>query len=97
MMFYSYQHCVSVVSGWRNHHKMQHLLSSKIETKKQHLLEKFDKLSKENSSSVRDLVTLAAQIIHPQPEDPSPRGYWSNPEDQVEHNGYNKNSYSAYL
>ncbi len=78
-----YQHCVAVVAEWRNHHKMQHLLKSQNETRKQHLLEKFDKLSKENSNSVRDLVTLAAQIVRPQPEDANTRGYWSNPEEQV--------------
>lgn len=61
---------------------MQHLLSSKIDSKKQRL-GKFNTLSKENSSSVRDLVTLAAQIVCPQPDDPGARGYWSNPEDQV--------------
>ena len=54
--------------------------------KHQHMLKKFDKLSRQNSNSVRDLVTLAAQIVHPCPEegDPAFRGYWSNPEeDQV--------------
>ena len=39
--------------------------------------------SEENSNSVRDLVTLAAQIVQPQPEEGDIRGYWSNPEDQV--------------
>jgi hypothetical protein len=63
---------------------MHHLLISHKEekTKHQHMLEKFDKLSKQNSSSVRDLVTLAAQIVNPPPEGYL-RGYWSNPEDQV--------------
>lgn len=54
------------------------------DNKHQRRLEKFDKLSKQNSNSVRDLVTLAAQIVSLQPEEESGvRGYWSNPEDQV--------------
>lgn len=63
---------------------MHHLVSSNgEETKKQqHMLEKFDKLTRQHSNSVRDLVTLAAQIVRPQPEGDL-RGYWSNPEDQV--------------
>ena len=46
---------------------------------------KFDQLCKKNSSSVRDLVTLAAQIPVSQPEEEEEDGggYWSNPEDQV--------------
>ena len=64
---------------------MHHLLSSRKEekSKHQHMLEKFDKLSRQNSNSVHDLVTLAAQIVHPPPEGGYQRGYWSNPEDQV--------------
>lgn len=71
------------MAGWQKSEKMHHLLSHGEEKRKhQHMLEKFDKLSKQNSNSVRDLVTLAAQIVHPQPEGDL-RGYWSNPEDQV--------------
>lgn len=67
---------------------MHHLLSNDGEEngKRQHMLEKFDKLLKQNSNSVRDLVTLAAQIVRPQPEEGDLRGYWSNPEDQVTRN-----------
>lgn len=64
---------------------MHRLLNPQNEDNKhQRRLEKFDKLSKKNSNSVRDLVTLAAQIVSLQPEEESGvRGYWSNPEDQV--------------
>lgn len=64
---------------------MHRLLNPQNEDNKhQRRLEKFDKLSKQNSNSVRDLVTLAAQIVSLQPEEESGvRGYWSNPEDQV--------------
>ena len=76
-----------MVSNWKKHDKIHRLLNSPTEekSKHQHMLEKFDKLSKKNSSSVRDLVTLAAQIVHPQPEleEGNFCGYWSNPEDQV--------------
>ena len=74
---------MTIVAGWHKKEKMQHLLSvnSAENRDHQHLLEKFDKISKQNSNSVRNLVTLAAQIVQPQPEDYF--GYWSNPEDQV--------------
>lgn len=78
-----YEHCVTIVAGWQKKEKMQHLLSvnSAENRDHQHLLEKFDRISKQNSNSVRNLVTLAAQIVQPQPEDYF--GYWSNPEDQM--------------
>lgn len=83
MQSLGYQHCTAVVAGWQKDQKMNRLLSTQNEDNRKHMLEKFDKLSKQNSNSVRDLVRLAAQISHPQPEDSGVRGYWSNPEDQV--------------
>lgn len=79
-----YHHCVPIVASWWKCDKMHHLLGNNSEEKRKqrHMLEKFDKLSKQNSNSVRDLVTLAAQIVRPQPEEDL-RGYWSNPEDQI--------------
>lgn len=61
---------------------MHRLLSScNEESKCQHILEK---LEHSKNSSVRNLVTLAAQIARTQPEEEEPgHGYWSNPEDQV--------------
>lgn len=75
-----YEHCRGVVDGWQKDRKMHHLLNE--DCKRQHTL---DKLTKQNSNSVRDLVALAAQIFRPPPEseDPGIQGYWSNPEDQV--------------
>ena len=76
-----------MVAEWQKSQKMHHLVTTKTEEDKkhQHKLEKFDKLSKQKSNSVRDLVALAAQICRPPPEkeDPGVLGYWSNPEEQV--------------
>ena len=64
---------------------MKHLVSTQNEEVKKHLhmmKKKFDQMCLQNSNSVRNLVTLAAQISIPQQED-DVSGYWSNPEDQV--------------
>ncbi len=81
------------MDGWHHNQKMHHLCSTREDMKRhhqQHMLEKFDKLSQKNSNSIRDLVTLAAQIPHPHQDEGEEevdgilnRGYWSNPEDQV--------------
>ena len=50
---------------------MKHLVSTQNEEVKKHLhmMKKYDQMCMQNSNSVRDLVTLAAQISIPQQED----------------------------
>ena len=74
---------------WQSKQRMKHLLNPQTyeaKNKHLHLMQKFDQMCKQNSSSVKDLAKLATQLAVRKPEgedDVDSGGYWSSPEDHV--------------
>lgn len=94
-----YQHCQTVVGGWQKSQTMGHLLSGANEEererkRRQHLLlEQFEQgvAMKGRSSSVRDLVALAAQIPRQKPPRSEEGGEEVDPNDAANISGYCSN------